>query len=95
MKVVITRRAQGDLDALLNYLLAKNPSAAKGQLDLIAAAIVSLESLPSRGRLGEVAGTREIVVRRTAHIIVYRIVEEEVQIVHIRHRSQDWPADTN
>jgi len=51
---------------------------------------MSLETLPSRGRTGRIAGTLELV-SFPPFIIVYRIKSETVEILRIYHGAQDWP----
>jgi len=49
---------------------------------------MSLEALPNRGRLGRIAGTREL---QAPYIIIYRVIEEAVEILRVYHAAQDWP----
>jgi len=50
---------------------------------------MSLEALPNRGRLGRIAGTRELV--QAPYVIIYRVIEEAVEILRVYHAAQDWP----
>jgi plasmid stabilization system protein ParE len=36
-------------------------------------------------------GTRELVFAPWPYIAVYEIIQNEVQVLRIRHASQDWP----
>jgi toxin ParE1/3/4 len=45
--------------------------------------------MPNRGRVGRIAGTRELV--SAPLIIMYRIESEIVEILRIYHSAQDWP----
>ena len=49
-----------------------------------------LDLFPNRGRLGRMAGTRELVIVPLPYIIVYRIKPNAVEIVRIYHSAQDW-----
>lgn len=81
-----------DLAAVSLYIGSDNESAALG----VATAIVELVNsqlplFPRSGRVGRVAGTRELVVSKTPYIVVYEIVDEQVNILSILHTSQSWP----
>jgi plasmid stabilization system protein ParE len=49
----------------------------------------SLGDLPNRGRIGRIAGTRELVSNPC--IIVYRVTQA-VEILRIRHAAQNRPG---
>jgi toxin ParE1/3/4 len=50
-----------------------------------------LASHPALGRPGRVAGTRELVVAGTPHIIPYRVREGRVEVLRVFHASRKWP----
>jgi hypothetical protein len=45
------------------------------------------------GRLGGVAGTRELVAPRTPHIVIYKLQGEQDQVVVVRklRTARKWP----
>ena len=45
---------------------------------------------PQRGREGVVPGTRELVVRRPPCRIVYRLTDEQIDILAVLHQAQEW-----
>jgi len=47
--------------------------------------------MPKAGKIGRVAGTREIVVPGTSYLVAYRIVEDMLHILAILHGAQNWP----
>ena len=47
--------------------------------------------MPKAGRIGRVAGTREVVVPGTSYLVAYRIVEDMIQVLAILHGAQEWP----
>ena len=49
---------------------------------------------PRIGRMGHVPGTRERVVTRTPYLIVYRIREKRVEILHVYHGKRNWQAQS-
>ena len=46
---------------------------------------------PQRGREGVVPGTRELVVRRPPCRIVYRLADDQIEILTVLHQAQEWP----
>lgn len=89
MKVRISGPAQADLRAAFDFIHLDNPRAATAIVSVILRAADSLAEFSDRGRPGLVAGTRELVVRRTGHVITYRVTKDEVIIARIRHGRQD------
>jgi len=71
-----------------------NASAANDFERLITATAGQLQTFPEAGRAGRVDGTREAVLVHFPYIIVYRIKEDEVQILNIQHTSRQWPPQT-
>jgi plasmid stabilization system protein ParE len=47
--------------------------------------------MPYAGRIGRVAGTREIPVPGTPYLVAYRIVERMIHVLAILHGAQKWP----
>jgi plasmid stabilization system protein ParE len=57
----------------------------------IRAAVEALADQPHRGRPGELADTRELVIAQfPAYIVVYRVTQTEVRILRVWHGRQDW-----
>ena len=50
-----------------------------------------LRKFPRSGRKGRIDGTRELIFPGLPYIVVYRILDEVVEIVRIYHGAQDWP----
>jgi plasmid stabilization system protein ParE len=53
--------------------------------------VAALPAFPHHGRTGLSPDTRELVVPPWPYIIVSEIVIDTVNILRIRHASQDWP----
>jgi toxin ParE1/3/4 len=68
-----------------------NPRAATHMIERIRAAVTRLAASPALGRLGRVAGTRELVIPHTQYIVPYRVKGDVVQIITILHGAQRWP----
>ncbi len=91
MKVRWSRRALSDLDNLVRYIAENSLEAALSVDGQIVDAADRLEHMPERGRLGELAGTRELVLAGTPYILVYEIDDRFVEILRVRHAAQNWP----
>jgi len=53
--------------------------------------IARLRKLPNIGRIGLAENTRELVFTPWPYIAVYEIIDDQVQVLRIRHAAQDWP----
>jgi len=47
--------------------------------------------LARHSRLGRVADTRELVASSTPFIVVYRIVEDRIEILAVFYSARRWP----
>jgi toxin ParE1/3/4 len=83
--------ALGSLAGIHARIAVENAQAAKRVTKSIRLAAERLKAFPASGRIGRIAGTRELVVQRMPYIIVYRIHGEEVQILRVFHDAIDWP----
>jgi len=52
---------------------------------------VLLAKFPMQGRAGRIANTRELVLAGLPYLVVYRVSEDEVQILRLLHGAQEWP----
>ncbi len=63
--------------------------------DRIDAAIFSVNALlsayPHAGRAGRIAGSRELVIKDTPYLAVYRVADQNVMILRLFHHAQRWP----
>jgi toxin ParE1/3/4 len=69
-----------------------NPGAAKRVVERIESSVNNLASFPTSGRVGQILGTRELVVPGLPYIVVYRLSIEALEILRVFHASQDYPA---
>lgn len=92
MTVVWSPRAVRHLAALRAYIARDNPDAAADVALTLLAAVERLAELPSLGRPGRLAGTRELVVPGTPYLIPYRVRSERLEIIAIFHQRQQWPS---
>ncbi len=91
MRIRWTKSAVADLESIVNFIRTDNAEAAYGVGRELYSAAESLSSMPRRGRVGQVEGTRELVLARLPYIIVYQVLERYVVIVRVRHAAQEWP----
>jgi toxin ParE1/3/4 len=88
MNVVYAPRALRDLESIGAYLVERNPSGTVNVLGAIKSSIDTLSFFPQIGRLVDNAGHRRVPVLRYPYLIFYRVVGEEILILHIRHTSR-------
>ena len=92
MKVTWGRRARRDLHELITYIAEDSVQTAELVSDRIWNAVAQLANAPLSGRLGRVAGTRELVVPRTPYILVYRVRSRSVFILRVYRGARRWPS---
>ena len=91
MKIVWLREASIALDAEYEYIFRQNPAAAKRVIDRIIASTQRLKDFPESGRMGQIAGTREVIVSGLPYIVIYRIAKSSVEILRVFHTARNWP----
>ncbi|MDR6758674.1 addiction module RelE/StbE family toxin [Mycoplana sp. BE70] len=91
MKLTWSAFALSDRDAVFTYIEADNPSAAILIDERIVAAVRRLIDFPASGRIGRIAGTRELVINGTPCIVAYTVSETTVRIIRVLHGAQEWP----
>ncbi|PDS81273.1 type II toxin-antitoxin system RelE/ParE family toxin [Rhizobium sp. L43] len=77
----------------IRHIFAQNPKAAIALDDVIRQQAKMLADHPEAGRGGRLDGTRELVVPRTAFLLIYRIdrIAPRVEILRLLHGAQQWP----
>ncbi len=91
MHVRWTFTAADDLAHIVEYIRRDNPAAARRVAQAIYKGIAELRDFPNRGRIGLAANTRELIFPPWPYIAVYEVLDDQVQIVRIRHAAQDRP----
>ena len=82
--------ANADLKLIIDYISDDNPDAADLLLQDIEMRVIQLLEQPRRGRVGRVAGTRELVVKPN-YIVVYAESPDVVEILRVLHAARLWP----
>lgn len=91
MKVIWTPEALQDRLDIWDYIAANNSLAAVHMDELFSAAASTLADFPQKGRLGTVAGTRELIPHEN-YRLVYQMETDAVWILALVHVARMWPA---
>jgi addiction module RelE/StbE family toxin len=94
MQIRWSSAAAEDLSRIFEYIRPDNPSAAERVVRTIYDTAGSLESFPYRGRVGRVDGTRELVLPSLPFVVVYRVLEDAVEVAKVIHGAQRWPPES-
>jgi toxin ParE1/3/4 len=93
MQVRWTTPAAQDLEDITLYIQKDSEAAARSVAKALFDAANSLNFLPSRGRIGRIPGTRELVVPGLPYIILYEVADTAIQIFHIYHGARNWESE--
>ena len=91
MRLRWTTPATHDLYNIVRRIQQDNPDAAAKVAETLYDGCAKLANFPRRGRKGRIEGTRELVFAGLPYIVVYRIEDQNLEIVRIYHGAQDWP----
>jgi plasmid stabilization system protein ParE len=92
MNVVYAPRSLRDIDSISAYLTERSPSGAMNVLAAIKASIDALASFPEIGRVVDDSQHRRLPVLRYPYVIFYRIAQDDLLILHVRHSARQ-PID--
>jgi toxin ParE1/3/4 len=85
-------QSRKDLQGALLYLdLQQSTAGPKVVQSIVSFTTKQLQVAPYSGRVGRIHGTRELIVPRSHYVVVYRIVNEEIQVLAVRHEARLWP----
>ena len=91
LQVRWTESAYKDIRKITRFIRKDSPTAALAVATSLYAAGESLNLFPFKGHVGQIEGTRELVVSGMPDILVYQVTETRVQILHIYHGARNWP----
>jgi len=87
-----TQLAICDLTGICDYLEShESPAFAARVAQAVHSAAYSLARFPKKGRPGREPGTRELVIQKHPHVIVYEERGNSVEVLRVVHTSQQWP----
>jgi toxin ParE1/3/4 len=89
VKVIWTERAADDLAEMVEYIRQDSFDIARLAAKEVFDTLMSLRSLPYRGRKREEDSSREIVFARLSYVAVYEVIGERIYIKGIRHTSRE------
>lgn len=88
MKVRFLKRAVQDLNAIDEYTRERSPRGATRIGARIRKRVDDLAHFPEMGTASDKAGLRQLYVAKAPYILIYRIRDDEVQIITILHTSR-------
>jgi toxin ParE1/3/4 len=88
MRVRYTPRAFADREAIFDYLEKRTPQGARTVEFALESSIQRLELFPYSAPATNEPGIRELIVPRLPYKVYYRVVGEEIWIVHVRHAAR-------
>jgi len=91
VRIIWTRAAARDLDLITEYIREDDPAAALRTKSAIVRQVDLLQNLPSIGRPGRIAGTRELVIARLPYLVVYTQDRRVIRILRVLHGAMNWP----
>ena len=81
--------AINDLTEIGDFISEKDPEAARAVVNRVLHSVERLASFPKSGRVGQVRGTRELVVPGLPYIVVYARDDTDVSIIGVFHGARD------
>jgi plasmid stabilization system protein ParE len=88
MRVRYTLAAFAERDAIFEYLNERSPRAAREVVELITRRIAELGEYPHKGHKSDRRGIFTLWIAPMPYRVFYRIDDEDVVIVHIRHTAR-------
>ena len=91
MRLFWTPEALDDRRSIYDYIEADNPSAALALDELFSEKANRLIDHPGLGRIGRVAGTRELVAHQNYILIYHTTEDDQIRILRVLHAARQWP----
>jgi len=88
MRVRYTPRAFADIDVIRSHISQHNPTAAGRVVTIIEKLVARLADFPDSGPRVEGLNARVIFSTRFPYRIYYRVIANEISILHIRHMAR-------
>jgi toxin ParE1/3/4 len=91
MPIVWLSVAVQDILHIRTYIADQDPSSARDVASKIDKLVNMLATMPNMGRPGRIFGTRELVIKGTPFLVVYRVQNERVEVLRVLHGRQGFP----
>ena len=91
MKLRYARRARTDIDGIHEYIAQYDQRAASSVARHIRSAAQLLAKYPGLGRATDIPGARVFPIAPFPYLIYYRMTDDTLEIVHVRHGRRDAP----
>lgn len=93
MRVRYSPRAFADREAIFEYLNQRSPSGARNVMAGICAAVTQVSDQPHSGYATDESGVRVMHLTRYPYKIFYRVLNDNIELLHIRHAArQRWES---
>lgn len=89
MRLLYTRPALADLNAVLEYIAAHSPSGARHVQASIRTSVRLILDHPGVGRRTDEPTIRRLAVRPYPYLVLYEVTGSDIIIHAIRHASRD------
>jgi addiction module RelE/StbE family toxin len=95
MKIAYTEAALADLDEIFEYLEYHYPTLVEPVQERIQTTLARLQQWPKSARkVDQRTDVRVVPLIRYPYLVFYRITDDAIEIVHIRHASRrPWVED--
>jgi len=91
MRVRFTLSALTDLEEIFTYIAERDPSAANRIVDRVDLIAASLGDFPMIGHPVDEPDVRVVPLGRFPYLVFYKLAEETVIILHVRHAARLKP----
>jgi addiction module RelE/StbE family toxin len=96
LKVQWSRSARKRLEEIEAYISLDRPEASRKLIrSLITKTAFKLSQYPQIGRVGRLAGTRELVYRDAPFLVVYTVRNDTITVLTVFHTSQQFTQSSS
>jgi|HubBroStandDraft_4_1064222.scaffolds.fasta_scaffold948274_1 toxin ParE1/3/4 len=94
MRIRYRAQARADIEEIRQYLVRRNPSAARRVLHFIRASIGFIAENPEASELTDDPGVRVKVVLEYPYKIFYCVHPDLIEVLHVRHSARrPWEGE--
>jgi addiction module RelE/StbE family toxin len=90
VKIIWTAAAREDLQAIRAWLDMRNQVAAGRVIREIRETVSLLNTQAMLGRVGQIDGTRELVVQHYPYLVIYEVLSGDIRVLSVFHTSRAW-----